>query len=358
MAFLTYETVARGDTVRGLFRTLALAQAQVAANANYEALTDEVAREDIPADADTDGNWFIVTAPAIARVDAAVEIRYGTSGKGFRLVFSAGALGAAGNGWTVTTGGTTISFDADAMTVELPEPIGLALDYLAMLTALSGTYQFTADYIAGTEGATDLSAIGSATWQAADGGTPEFAGGADAIAARKIVTDVVPPAYSPRAQAALALLTGLHTFREFVLEHAEGVPESSVEKVNAFLRQKRRTVRMVYENNVTIGGNTIALTDAQFIAWATFCRLGPLDTSAVTALGEYNPEGLFEIFERANDSAILTPTGPITWVGLDVTQWTGGYPNRLNVAEIAPVLGTAPSQYLNVDNLSWLRSDA
>lgn len=172
---------------------------------------------------------------------------------------------------------------------------------------------------------------------------------------RKVVKKGRPPLYDSRALAALALLNGLHNFRDFVNAHAEGVPDDAVTKVHQFLYQKRRAVRMAYENSVEIGGTAITLTDAQFIGWATYSRFGPLDTSAVTALGVYNPEGLFDIFERANDPMVIAPSGPITWVGLDVTQWTGGVPNRLNVVEIAPVLGTTPTAYENVDDTSWLR---
>lgn len=178
---------------------------------------------------------------------------------------------------------------------------------------------------------------------------------------QKAVHSTPPPVYSARAQAAVALLDGLAAFREFVLAHAGGVNKDPADIVLEFLRQKRRTCRMLYENTATLNGVPLALSDAQFIAWATYSRFGPLDTSAITALGVYNPEGLFAIFERSGDPAVIDPTGPITWVGIDTSQWTAdgdgnanAVPNRLNVAQIAPVTGTAPSEYENVDDRAWL----
>lgn len=363
---MPFVTTRPDDSLAGIYRTQALADAAAAVpDSGVTATQGAILDADIPAGASPRESWWVRAAPAVVGVNASVAIQYGTSGKGFRLEFSTGATGADGNGWTVATAGTGITFDADAGIVQLPEPGGMAVDYIALLSGLSGTYQFTADYLTGTEGATDLAALGSLTWQPADGasGEPTFAGGVDALPERMAVFDAPLPLYTPRAAAAKALQDGLHTFREFVLAHAGGVPAAAVRKVNRFLHQKRRTNRMAFENNVEIAGVAVNLTDAQFIAWATYCRFGPLDTSAVTSLGRYNPEGLFDIFERAEDPTVLDPTGPITWVGLDTTQWTAdaqgnanAVPNRLNVAQIAPVLGDAPSQYENVDDLSWLRS--
>lgn len=177
----------------------------------------------------------------------------------------------------------------------------------------------------------------------------------DTEPSRKIVTNVDPDALSPRQAAAKAARDGLLiSFYAFVETYSAGEEPENVDKVKTYLWQAARAVMMAFANDVEIAGSAVTLTDAQFIAWANTLRLGPSDTSVITALGVYNEAGLYEIFERADDPAVLNPTGPVTWVGLDVTQWTGGVPNRLTVAQIAPVLGDAPSRYLNIYDYSWL----
>lgn len=159
--------------------------------------------------------------------------------------------------------------------------------------------------------------------------------------------------------AALDLHLGLIRFREYVLRHAAGVPVSAVNKVDAFLHQAHRAAHLVVRKE-----SNPALTDAQIVAWCTTMRFGPLDTSVITALGVYDLDGLFAIFEKADDASIATPTEPQTWVDLDTTTWTADgdgnanvVPKRLNVADIErvhPAAGQAVSQYLDVYGLSWL----
>lgn len=363
---MPFVTTLPDNSLAGIYRTQVLADADAASSGGgVTAIQGAILDADIPADATPGESWWVHDAPAVVGVNASVEIQYGTSGKGFRLEFSAGALEAEGNGWTAATEGTAIVFLAGSKVLNLPEPAGSAADFLAALDALSGTYQFTSTYLSGTMATDDLSAIGSTTWQRADGdsGVPTFTGGVDALPERKAVFDAPLPLYTPRQQAAKDARDGLLiSFYQFVIDHAAGEPIASVERVQTVLRQAARAVMMAFNNDVTINGVAITLTDAQFVAWATYLRFGPSDTSVITALGEYNPEGLVRIFELAADPAVPTPTGPITWAGLDTSQWTANaqgiiVPNRLTVAQMQPVLGTAPSEYLNIHDYSWLESE-
>lgn len=170
-------------------------------------------------------------------------------------------------------------------------------------------------------------------------------------------SDAAPPGPSAKRLAAIGLHDGLIAFRDFVLRHAAGVPQSSVDKVLAFLWQAHRAAHLVVRGEAT----GVNLTDAQIIAWCNAMRLGPADTSVVTETGVYDEAGLFAIFEKAEaPGAPATPILPIAWVDLDITTWTAdadgnanAVPERLNINDIDTLMGDV-TQYLDVYSLSWL----
>ena len=164
-------------------------------------------------------------------------------------------------------------------------------------------------------------------------------------------------AKSAKYMAAIALHDGLIAFREYVLQHAAGVPKSAVDKVLAFLWQAHRAAHLIVRGQAA----GINLTDAQIVAWCTSMRYGPKDTSVITELGVYDQAGLFEIFEKAEAAgAPATPAGPITWVDTDTANWTAddqgnanAVPKRFDVSEIETIDG-AVTKYLDVYSRSWL----
>lgn len=362
----------RGDQYYGAYRTLAAAQAAATAD-DVTALTEKVLDANIPNDAQPGQDWWVVDGPEVPRLDASAWFQWGASGKGLQLTWSAGQLGADGNGVTIETGGSSIAWDSAARTLTIPAPgaassMNTGALLKAALEALSGAAGFTVVYLPGTSSTTDFSAFTGTQWRPWPDVNPSdttlrptFIGGRNAEPSRKIVTGIAPDTMTPRATAAHQLITGLIKFRAYVLSHATAVPQDAVTKVLEFVHQAVRACHLLYRN----AHSGADLTAAQFIAWATFMRFGPLDTSVITALGQYNAEGLFDIFERADDPTIVTPISPQAWVDPDVTRWgpnANGVPNvtprRLNVADILDVLpadGESVSSYLNITTFAWLR---
>lgn len=192
MPFISYRTINQGLLLTGIYRTAALAQT-AATDRGESTLATEILDANIPAYAEINGGYFVYRTPSTPATNASVDIQLGTSGKGFRLTWRLGELGADGNSWTIATSADNtvleISFSTLTDSVTLPQPnntdtenpLQTGAHFLALLNGLDGARQFDASYLAGTDDTTDFLAL-TGTWSRIPtaAGSPTFSGGVDA----------------------------------------------------------------------------------------------------------------------------------------------------------------------------------